>query len=151
MRIICKHVGEWCDSFLPARIKKSFREPFCQFVKFGIVGILNTLISYIGYLILLYTGMHYLLANVVSFSISVVNSYYWNNNYVFAHSSNRIWWKSFIKTYISYAGTGIILSSILLCIWIDVFNISATIAPIINLLVTVPINFMVNKFWAYKN
>lgn len=51
------------------------------------------------------------------------------------------WWKTFLKTYISYAGTGIVLSNILLAIWIEVFGISKVIAPLINLMVTIPINW----------
>ena len=54
------------------------------------------------------------------------------------------WWKTFLKTYISYAGTGIVLSNILLAIWIEVFGISKVIAPLINLMVTIPINFLIN-------
>lgn len=122
-----------------------------QFIKFGLVGVLNNLICYVIYIVLITLGMHYTPANIIGFSVSVFNSYYWNNKYVFVTDKKRVWWITFIKTYISYAGTGIILSNILLYIWIDMLNISAIIAPIINLVVTIPINFIVNKFWAYRN
>lgn len=121
-----------------------------QFVKFGIVGLTNSAISYIVYLILIRFGMHYTPANLVGFTVSVFNSFFWNNKYVFVTEGRRTWWKTFFKTYISYAGTGIILSNILLYLWIDVLGISAMIAPLINLVITVPINFLVNKFWAYR-
>ena len=94
--------------------------------------------------------MHYTPANIIGFTVSVFNSYYWNNKYVFKDEGGRVWWKTFIKTYISYAGTGIILSNILLYLWIDVLGISKVVAPLINLIITVPINFVVNKFWAYR-
>ncbi len=121
-----------------------------QFVKFGIVGLMNNVVSYMIYLILISLGMHYTPANIIGFTVSVFNSYYWNNKYVFASNDSRVWWKIFIKTYISYAGTGIVLSNILLFIWIGVLGISPVVAPLINLVATVPINFIVNKFWAYK-
>lgn len=121
-----------------------------QFVKFGLVGILNNFICYITYLLLLYFGVHYTLANIIGFSVSVFNSYYWNNKYVFISEGKRVWWKTFIKTYISYAGTGIVLNNVLLYIWIDICGISSFIAPLINLVFVIPINFIVNKMWAYK-
>ena len=121
-----------------------------QFVKFGLVGILNNIICYITYLLLLYFGVHYTLANIIGFSVSVLNSYYWNNKYVFISEGNRVWWKTLIKTYLSYAGTGIVLNSVLLYIWIDICGISSFIAPLINLIIVIPINYTVNKMWAYK-
>lgn len=121
-----------------------------QFIKFGLVGILNNIICYGVYLILFALGVHYTPANIIGFSVSVFNSYYWNNKYVFATEEKRIWWKVFFKTYISYAGTGIVLSNILLILWIEILHVSEIIAPIINLLFTIPINYLVNKLWAYK-
>lgn len=124
---------------------------FIQLIKFGIVGLLNTVISYVTYFILVSCGMNFLLANFMGFTVSVINSYYWNNKYVFVTGEKRVWWKTLIKTYVSYAGTGLVLSSILLVLWIEVFNISKTIAPLINLIITIPLNFIINKFWAYKH
>ena len=122
-----------------------------QFVQFGFVGIINNLICYVTYLILIALGMHYTPANIIGFSVSVINSYYWNNKYVFSTENKRIWWKTFLKTYISYAGTGIIFSNILLVLWIEVLHIPEFIAPILNLIFTIPINYLINKLWAYKN
>lgn len=93
-------------------------------------------------------GIHYTLANIIGVTISVFNSYHWNNKYVF--KSENTGGKIFLKTYISYAGTEIVLSNIMLAIWTEVFGISKVIAPLINLIVTIPINFLINKFWAYK-
>lgn len=58
--------------------------------------------------------------------------------------------KALIKTYISYGFTGIVLNNILSWLWITVFSISKFVAPLINLIVSVPINFVINKLWAFK-
>ena len=47
-----------------------------QFVKFGVVGLTNSAISYIVYLILIWFGMHYTPANIIGFTASVFNSYF---------------------------------------------------------------------------
>ena len=93
----------------------------------------------------------YLAGNVISFVISVAWSFYWNNKLVFTKKEGevRVWWKALLKTYASYAFSGLILSSILSWIWIKVLGVSSFIAPLINLIVTVPINFLMNKFWAF--
>lgn len=148
----------WIEPVLSFVIRKLFRiqlkgdslENFIQFVKFGIVGITNCAISYVSYLLFIHIGLHYTHANIIGFTISVFNSYFWNNKYVFRTDSQRTWWRTFIKTYISYAATGIVLSNVLLYLWINILEISVVIAPLINLVITVPINFLVNKFWAYR-
>jgi len=123
-----------------------------QFVKFGIVGLSNTLISYVVYMIFVFFGTYYLIASLIGFIVSVLNAYYWNNKYVFQTDTeeSRVWWKALIKTFVSYAGTGLILSNILLVLWVEVLHWSEMIAPLINLLITIPVNFVLNKYWAFR-
>jgi Predicted membrane protein len=135
-------------------------ENFMQFVKFGIVGLSNTIISYIVYVVslLIFRQMAilinsgYLVAQVVAFVLSVLWSFYWNNKIVFnlQEGEERSVFRALIRTFISYSFTGLFLNSILLFFWVKVVYISEFIAPIINLLVSVPLNFVINKFWAFK-
>lgn len=132
--------------------EKKIYSTLIQFVKFGIVGISNTLISYCTYAVLVWLGVNFLLSNLIGFVVSVLNSFYWNSRYVFdlnnADTKQKL--KALIKTFISYAGTGLVLSSAMLILWIDIVQLSKYIAPIINLIITVPVNFVVNKVWAFK-
>lgn len=146
-------------------LKKTYQEKqhaaFMQFIKFGIVGLSNTVISYVLYAVtllllqkkMLFPKTDYLLAQIVAFILSVLWSYYWNNKMVFVASGNegRIWWKALLKTYISYSFTGLFLNSILLILWVKICGISELLAPLINLLISVPLNFLINKFWAFNN
>ncbi len=135
-------------------------ESFMQFVKFGIVGLSNTVISYViyaGSLIIfkklaILLKADYLVAQVIAFVLSVAWSFYWNNKYVFTleEGEGRALWKALFKTYVSYSFTGLFLNSALIVLWVQVLHISEFIAPIINLLVSVPLNFLINKFWAFK-
>ena len=122
-----------------------------QFVKFGIVGLSNTLISYVVYVAGVRFGMHYLLASILGFVISVLNSFYWNNTYVFGQGKEeRNLLKTLLKTFMAYAFTGLVLANILLYIWVDILGISEYLGPLINLVVTVPLNFVINKLWAFR-
>ncbi len=129
-----------------------------QFIKFGIVGVSNTVISYLLNVLVLYTlasfnlSWDWLMGNIVAFVLSVLWSFYWNNKYVFTleEGKERSIGKALLKTYISYGFTGIILTNILSYVWINCFGISKYIAPLINLVVSVPLNFIINKLWAFK-
>lgn len=138
---------------LKLRFLESKWDEFMQFIQFGIVGLSNTFISYFSYLIFYKLGCHYLIASVLSFVVSVTNSFYWNNKYVFKEDGEeeRSLIKTYIKTFVAYSSTGLILSNILLFIWVQIFRISEVIAPLINLIVTIPLNFIINKYWAFKN
>ena len=132
-----------------------------QFIKFGIVGLSNTVISYLLYVgaLLIFQkkqwipSIDYLVAQVIAFVLSVLWSFYWNNKYVFKQNEGqeRNIFAALLKTYVSYAFTGLFLNSVLSFIWVEVIGVSKLIAPIINLLVSVPINFFMNKFWAFKS
>lgn len=134
--------------------KHVWLEQTVQFIQFGIVGLSNTLISYTIYAILVHFQTNYLLASSIGFIVSVINSFYWNNKYVFkqrtAEKSKRVLWKKFYRTFLSYAGTGLILHNVLLIFWIQVCGLQEMIAPIINLFITVPLNYVMNKFWAFR-
>ncbi len=126
---------------------------FMQFVKFGIVGASNTLISYLTYVIGISVGLYYLAASILGFVVSVIHSFYWNNKYVFAadDTTQRNLWKSFCRTFVAYAGTGLVLNNILLYFQVNVLGWSKVIAPLVNLLITIPLNFLLNKLWAFRN
>lgn len=148
-----------------------------QFIKFALVGASNTIISYIVYSICYHgfnTNVH--IANISGFVLSVLNAYIWQSKFVFnedKEKEKRVWWKVLLKTYAAYAFTGLFLSEVLLLLWLEVikiqqfmgpfvsimmklgiemskYDMAVSIAPFINLIVTIPINYIINKFWAYR-
>ncbi len=135
------------------------KEGFLQFVKFGLVGVTNTVIGYVlnvGVLLLLApqnVAWDYIAANIVSFVLSVLWSYMLNSIFVFKkeEGKERNPWKTLVKTYIAYGFTGIILNNVLSFVWINWFGVSKFIAPLINLIISIPVNFFMNKLWAFKS
>ena len=156
MKKICELVERVLE-FLVYRIlhlsvSRNRLQKWNQLIEFGIVGVSNNIIYYIVYAILIAVSVPYLIAGSAGFFVSVINAYYWNNKYVFRteEAEGRIWWKAFAKTFIAYAGTGLILNNLLLILWVDLLGIPEMIGPIINLFVTIPINFVINKFWTFR-
>jgi putative flippase GtrA len=123
-----------------------------QFIKFGLVGVSNTIISYCVYLLLIQFEMQYILASVIGFLASIVNAFYWSNKYVFPQNDGekRPLIKSFIKLLLSYSGTGLVLQNLLLFLWVDMISVNKSIAPLLNLIITIPLNYILNKLWAFK-
>jgi putative flippase GtrA len=122
-----------------------------KFLKFGIVGVSNTLISYSIYAVLTYLGLYYIFSNIIAFAVSMANAFYWNNKHVFNENrENRNALGSAFRMVVSYALSGLIVGSVLLYIFVDIFEISEYIAPFLGLCITVPLNFILNRFWVFK-
>lgn len=154
---VIKGIMDWCRALFTKitkiEIKDEVWDGLVQFVKFGLVGFSNTIISYATYYILVPFGCNKYVASVIGFVLSVANAFYWNNSYVFKKDDKveeRSGVLAFIKLFFSYAGTGLLLHNALLWLWCDVLHISDMIAPIINLFITIPTNFLLNKFWAFR-
>lgn len=142
----------WIIKVFRISLKEDQWTAFVQFVRFGIVGLSNTLIHYVVYAGMVAVGINYIAASVAGFSVSVINAFFWNNRFVFRkeEGEKRSIWKVFFKTFCSYAGTGLILENILLVLWIEVLKVPEIAAPVISLLITIPLNFLLNKFWAFR-
>ena len=131
-----------------------------QFIKFGLVGVSNTIIGYLIYALSL-KGMRLLnlwpsydiyIAQFIMFVLSVAWSYFWNNRFVFKGNvkTKKDIVISLLKTYATYAFTSLFLSEVLLMFWVRIAGINEYIAPVLNLLITVPLNFLLQKYWAFK-
>lgn len=120
-----------------------------QFLKFGIVGLSNTFISLAVYYLFLWIDPKlYMVGNIVGWVVSVANSFFWNRRFVFKDTTTPLP-KALLKSYVSYGGT-FLLSTALLALQVEVIGVPETLAPLINLLVTIPLNFLINKFWTFR-
>lgn len=128
------------------------RHSFFQFIKFGIVGASNTLLGYVVFCACIYIGLHHQLSNFIGFSLSVLNAFYWNNRYVFVldEKEQRNWFCSLVKTYAVYSTTGIFLNGTILWFLVDKCACNTYVSMLTCLMVTIPINFLLNKYWAFK-
>ena len=132
--------------------EQKLKDLIIQFIKFGLVGGINTVLSYIitnvGYYIL---SLHEQICNIIAFMITVFISFILNRKYVFKKNEEKeSFFKSLFKVYVSYSITGLFLTAILLFIEEQLLGIPHYIATFINLIFTIPINFILNKFWAFK-
>jgi len=62
-----------------------------SFFKFLFVGILNTIIAYVVYFILLQFGISFVIAQAIGQIAGVINSYFWNKHFTFKSKSKSKW------------------------------------------------------------
>ena len=133
-------------------MKTPQKDTVIQFLKFGMVGVSNTAVSlFIYYFFLWLNEGLYLVGSIVGWIVSVANSFFWNSRFVFSNQDNS--WKTKLaqlgKTYLSYGAT-FLMGTILLYIEVDVLNWPAALCPLINIPVTIPLNYLLNKFWTFR-
>ena len=126
-------------------------EIILQFIKFGLVGVSNTLVAWICYYFFLWLNDDfYMVGGIVGAIVSIANAFFWNDRFVFKSDNNE--WQSKLKrlgkTYVSYGATSL-LGLILLWAEVRFLGISKAIAPPVNLLITIPLNFLMNKYWTF--
>ena len=57
--------------------------------------------------------------------------------------------RRFVPPYKKYLVLSVVFN-ILSVVLVGFFGVSKLIAPILNLLISVPVNFLLNKFWAFR-
>lgn len=129
------------------------KEDFIAFIKhimmYGLAGLISTLVSFaIYYSIIWINDDLYILAYTICFFVGVLVSYFLQNKYVFK-KTEKGHKKALIKAYISYGAT-YILGTAAIFVMVEYFGIPSTIAPLFNIFITVPINYLLLKFWTFK-
>ena len=170
---ISKRHGEWIETCIATLLKvllgifhihvtESVFKSVVQFIKFGMVGVSNTLLSYCIYAGTVWTFQHkdifpkigYLIAQLGAFFISATWSYCLNSYFTFRDTRRKTikeWICGLLKTFASYSFTGLGCSTLILVILVGKLNLSPYLAQAINLMIGIPLNFTLNKLWVFRN
>ncbi|KAB2388933.1 MULTISPECIES: GtrA family protein [Bacillus cereus group] len=118
-----------------------------KFLKFSLIGILNTFITMISYIALVKVGINYLTANCFAYLIGVINSYYWNKNWVFEFKNKEI------SLFLNFLTVNIIVltfNTINLFILVDKLFINKFISQLVSISVGMIMNFSLHKLWTFN-
>lgn len=118
-----------------------------EFIKFGIVGVSNTLITFLVYNILLKLGVNYLVANVIGYICGMINGFIWSKKWVFkVEDESKMYFVKFaLVNLLSLA-----VSTGLLMILVKQLSLNSTVAQLITTCITVVINYLLNKVWTFN-
>ncbi len=71
--------------------KEEIRNTTIQLLKYGVIGVMNTLITLVTFYILnTKLGWPYGVANVIGYVLGVINSFLWNSKWVFKTQNNLV-------------------------------------------------------------
>jgi len=120
-----------------------------QFVKFGIVGISNTLLTFIVYTILLKVfGVWYLAASAIGFIVGATNGFLLNRRWTFAghvgDALTPVRW-----AVVQSCGLGINLG--LLYVFVHDAGIDKLLAQALATVVVTVTTFIANRAWTFKH
>ena len=119
-----------------------------RFIKFGLVGLLNTLINWILFILLNSFGVYYIISNVIAYSISTLNSYLWNSKWVFKYNEDNVKETSF--KFIVLNIIGLTLNTIILYLLVDIVGLNKLISLVITTGIVMILNYFINKLWVFK-
>ncbi len=112
------------------------------------IGGIATSISYSVFLISIRLfSLHYILANILAFFVSIVFSYNLNKRWSFEASQQQ---KSHVFGYLALYLTSLVVGTFILKVTIDFLGIIPEIAFIISLFFTTALNFVGTKFVVFK-
>lgn len=115
------------------------------FVKFILVGVLNTAFGYGAFTLLLYLGVHYSIAVVLSTVAGVLFNFKTTGMLVFKNSDNKLISK-FAAVYALTCVIGIIILRIS-----EILGVNLYLAGLASTSVCAVSAFLLNKKWVFKN
>ena len=117
-------------------------------IKFSIVGVSNTLLNFVIFILLNNIGINYILASIIAYIILIINSYFWNSRLVFKYDNKNK--KSILIKFIILNLIGLSINAVLMATLVGVLAIKKIVAMFIVSLLVTCINYILNKIWLFK-
>lgn len=119
--------------------------------KFGIVGVLNTLVDFVSFTILNTIGINYILCQVVGYSIGTLNSYVFNKNWTFKRvESNKKIHEEVIQ-FIIVNIFSLVITELGLILLVNNFKFNIYIAKACVIILAQIVNYFSYKLLVFKN
>ena len=127
---------------------KFINDDLIRFIKFGMVGVINTLVNWIIFFILNALGMYYILAYIIAYTLGTIHSYLWNTLWVFKYKEKASTDTTIKFVILNVVGLG--LNTGILYVLVDLCNLNKFIGLVITTGIVMIINYVVNKLWVFS-
>ena len=119
-----------------------------QFVKFAVVGVLNSAIQYLVFLFLYsFTGTQYLLASIIGYLAGMINSYILNRRWTFGSRSQKLFTELSRFVAVNLVSLGVNLG--LLYLLVSTGVMIPQWAQVVAIVGSTLVNFVLNKVWTF--
>ena len=117
-------------------------QKYQSFLRFVIVGFINTFNYYVIYLTLIYFQIPYIGSHSFAFVLSMIGSFYLNCYFTYKTKPTLTKFLQFPLTYVvNYSVT-----TASLFIFVDLLQLNKFIAPLISMILPIPFTYMVSKW-----
>ena len=119
-----------------------------QFVKFGIVGVSNTLISFALYTLLVKAfGVWYVAASGIGFAVGAINGFLWNRAWTFrGHVGDAL---TPVRWFVVQS-CGLLVNLGLVYMFVDGFGLGELTGQAATIAIVTVLTFFVNRAWTFK-
>lgn len=118
-----------------------------QISRFIFVGILNTIVGYGAYFILLYLNIYYMIALFISHVIGVAHSFVWNKKWTFKSGGDA---RREIVKFISVYGATFLINLLILALFVEKLMLSPKTGQVFALGIVTMISFLGHKYWSFR-
>lgn len=131
------------------RTARVLRAPvIAQFVKFGLVGVSNTLITLLVYTLLLNVlGVWYVAASALGFAVGAVNGFLWNRAWTFkGHVGDSL---TPVRWFV-VQGCGLLVNSALIYLFVDGAGMGKLVGQGVTIVIVTVLTFLANRSWTFR-
>lgn len=120
-----------------------------QFVKYGVVGASNTVLTFVVYTVLVTLGLEYLVAVVLGYCVGSLNSYILNRHWTF--QAGHIAHTTAGTRFALVTGAAIAVNVGLLYLFVHHLGISKIPAQAILTVPLLAVTFPINRWWSFAH
>jgi len=119
-----------------------------QVYRFSVVGIVNSAISYFIYVVLIFFGIQYQIANIVSYLFGLISSYFLNKKWTFINSDKHKTKVVILFVLLNLVSLSVSLLTLTLLVNLTVF--SKYLLQIIAMAASTIVNFIGSKYLVFR-
>jgi putative flippase GtrA len=119
-----------------------------QFVKFGVVGVSNTLIFFLVYTLLLKVfGVWYVAASGIGFAVGAVNGFLWNRAWTFkGHVGDAL---TPVRWFVVQT-SGLLVNLGLVYLFVDGAGLGELVGQAVTIVIVMVLTFLANRAWTFR-
>jgi putative flippase GtrA len=135
---------------LHRRVRHGLRHArnWLQFVQFAFVGAIGYVINLAVFTFALRVlGIHYLVAAVIAFLVSVANNFWWNRHWTFAAHDGHAGFQA--ARFLTVSVVAFLFSAGMLALLVEDAGVAKVAAQAIAIVAATPLSFLGQKLWSF--
>lgn len=125
------------------------RERIVEMIKYGFWGVVSVAINLVLFYLLHHIGVHYVIANIVSYIIAVLCSYYFNKHWVFQQAGSSQSEAAKGLKYFAMRGVSVAVDSGLMIFLHEICGLNVTVSKALDSVIIIGSTFVISKLFIF--